>query len=430
MKIDFINHAAFVIDTGKVRLLCDPWLFGRIFNSSWSLMCQSPEIDWQSLSHIWISHEHPDHFHPPSLMSCPESQRRGITILYQRTSDGRVASWLRDKGFVVHELRGDTPLQVANSLTIKVGPMPTGDSWLYATDGAFSILNFNDCLAKTDSDALAIAHRTGPVDVLATQFTYAGWVGDEPQERKLAARECLEMTYRLDAALRPKWLLPFASFSWFSHPENVFNNDCTNRIDKVREEVQNRISSDVIVMYPGDSWMIGDGYSNDISVEKYAEAYERTNREIAAIKSLPDTELAVDMEVLVDKAAAYARRFRRKNWLLWPFNVNPANIWLFDREELVRFHPNSGLTHAAGGIDACDIGMSSDSMAVWFDNDWGGATVYISARIRVPDMKKYRSNVYPYFYISNANNRGEIWPHFDIRRRLRAEWRSFVFRRR
>ena len=35
MKIQLINHACYVVDTGSIRILCDPWLSGDIFDRGW-----------------------------------------------------------------------------------------------------------------------------------------------------------------------------------------------------------------------------------------------------------------------------------------------------------------------------------------------------------------------------------------------------------
>ena len=73
MKIKVVSHACVYLDFGEVKLLCDPWLFGTCFNNGWSLKLRDDKSEVlsqeeiQKITHIWISHEHPDHFHFPSL---------------------------------------------------------------------------------------------------------------------------------------------------------------------------------------------------------------------------------------------------------------------------------------------------------------------------------------------------------------------------
>ena len=65
-KIQFINHASVKISYKNVTLLSDPWYFGDAFHKGWDLIVENTfdeisEVIY-GLTHIWISHEHPDHF--------------------------------------------------------------------------------------------------------------------------------------------------------------------------------------------------------------------------------------------------------------------------------------------------------------------------------------------------------------------------------
>ena len=66
-KITFINHACFTIEKNNEMIFVDPWFFGRIFNNSWSLFKETEKIDLSNLKYIFITHEHPDHLHWPTL---------------------------------------------------------------------------------------------------------------------------------------------------------------------------------------------------------------------------------------------------------------------------------------------------------------------------------------------------------------------------
>ena len=65
-KIKFINHASVLISFGDISLLSDPWYCGKVFHNGWSLLHEIEEdkiIDLlKKTTHIYISHEHPDHF--------------------------------------------------------------------------------------------------------------------------------------------------------------------------------------------------------------------------------------------------------------------------------------------------------------------------------------------------------------------------------
>ena len=55
-----------MISNSDISLLTDPWYAGNVFNDGWSLLYENEIkeiIDTiENITHIWISHEHPDHF--------------------------------------------------------------------------------------------------------------------------------------------------------------------------------------------------------------------------------------------------------------------------------------------------------------------------------------------------------------------------------
>jgi len=77
MRISFVGHASILVKTGQVHLLTDPWFRGEVFNESWTLHPEPvlSEQDLAEVTHIWISHEHPDHLSIPTLRSIREDLR-------------------------------------------------------------------------------------------------------------------------------------------------------------------------------------------------------------------------------------------------------------------------------------------------------------------------------------------------------------------
>jgi hypothetical protein len=64
-----LSHASFLLESGTIKLLFDPWLTGEAYWGSWGLF-PSNELDQEKLegiTHVIITHPHPDHFHPESL---------------------------------------------------------------------------------------------------------------------------------------------------------------------------------------------------------------------------------------------------------------------------------------------------------------------------------------------------------------------------
>ena len=63
--------------------------------------------DFKNISHIWFSHEHPDHFAIQVLKSIPEEIRKKIIVLFQDTLDHRVANKCEEFGFPIIEMKSN-----------------------------------------------------------------------------------------------------------------------------------------------------------------------------------------------------------------------------------------------------------------------------------------------------------------------------------
>src|SRR5271154_691187 len=101
MKTKLISHASVIITSEDCRIWTDPWLFGKAFNDSWSL---DPPAAWdpallKDITHLWISHEHPDHFHIPTLKSLPAEFKERVLLLYQQNNSEKMWAAFRHFGF-------------------------------------------------------------------------------------------------------------------------------------------------------------------------------------------------------------------------------------------------------------------------------------------------------------------------------------------
>src|SRR5579859_6831499 len=101
MKIRFVGHACIVVEAGGTSVLMDPWFSGKIFNNSWTLRPE-PEFDptlLDTISYLWLSHEHPDHCHFPTLNSFPASFKQRVTVLLQERDSAKLVSALKGIGY-------------------------------------------------------------------------------------------------------------------------------------------------------------------------------------------------------------------------------------------------------------------------------------------------------------------------------------------
>ena len=146
MNIKFYSHACFSVENDNTLLLNDPYLSGTAFNDGWDLIVNDVVFNRFSEKSLFIyySHEHPDHFSIPFLKSVEMQIREKITIIFQKTRDGRVKSFLENEGFSVIEVDDKKRVEISEEFFITVGQVPFYDSWALIEVNGKKILNAND----------------------------------------------------------------------------------------------------------------------------------------------------------------------------------------------------------------------------------------------------------------------------------------------
>ena len=410
--ITFVNHASVIFSHKNIRLITDPWLFGSAFNNGWKLLSQSKfEINnFKNITHIWFSHEHPDHFHPLVLNEIPENIRKKITILFQDTLDHRVAKKCEQLNFKqVIEMKPIDYISLNDEFKIKCVPNGTYDSWFYAKIADKKIFNINDCMVDSVLQAKIIKKIVGEVDILLTQFGYASWVGN-PEDVKLRKDASLEKLKRIqiqDKIFKPKFIIPFASFVRFSHKDNHYMNDQMNKIENVEKFINENTNSTPVVLYPGDTWSGKEKIDNSLAIKKYTNDLQK-NLELSN-----DLQI-VEFNELQRLASSYIDNIKkRNNWtfvsLLHKFNFfKTTNIFLEDLNMSVSFNLVDGLEKSKINKSDVDIITDSDSISFAFSWDFGVDTLFVNARFRTSGGKIM--NFFRLFLIGTLNNNGRTFP--------------------
>jgi hypothetical protein len=436
MKIEFVNHASYIMDFGDIKLISDPWIEGAVFNNGWDLISKTV-FDYENFStitHIWFSHEHPDHFYPPNIKKIPEKYRQNITVLYQKTIDKKVVNYCGRLGFKeVIELSPDVPLKLSSDVSVTCNPWSEGDTYLYVKWPNASCLNINDCGVLTEKEAKSIGDKFGDIDLLLTQFSLSAWEGnpEEVERRMGGAKAMLDRILLQTNVLKPKFVIPLASYIWFCNVENFYINAQSNRIDMVEDEIQKNTAAKPIVMYPGFSWEYGAFYSNDLAVSMHVKDFERLSLSLAYTNPvIPEDKLVKDAEKFIKTLLAsssyfrllisfarssYARRelnasgssiAKIKNvFQLCFLRLEPAKIYIVDLGKAFTFDLKRGLNPIDVSQAACDISLGSDSLSYGFLNLFGGETLQVNGRFS-EGYDGGRMALFNYFHIAVALNRG------------------------
>jgi UDP-MurNAc hydroxylase len=425
--VTFVNHASVIFSYGKINLITDPWLFGSAFNDGWDLISESKMQleDFKNISHIWFSHEHPDHFYPSVLSSIPEEIRKKITVLFQDTLDHRVIRKCKQLGFLVIEMKHNKFYQLDDKFQVKCRPYLLYDSLLYLEIGNKKILNLNDCGVDSIRQAEYIHKITGDVDLLLTQFSYAAHIGDpeDVELRKTASKEKLNRLKIQSKIFNSKYMIPFASFVWFSHEDNFYMNDQVNKIRNVEEFISKNTKSTPIILYPGEKWTLDEEKENNSSIELYENDFSKKHQ-------LHKNSPIIPLEELHNYSNNYIKNIRDKNnWTLIKLShsisfLKSAKIYLKDLKLSITFDLIHGIHESNFLKKDADIIMDSDSLAFAFKFDYGADTLLANARFRKSGGRTML--FFRQFMIGTLNNNGRTFPFgiIGFLLRERSMWKS------
>ena len=186
-SIKFINHASILVKHGNTALLSDPWYQGDAFHKGWNLIHELSDDEISNLlnevTHIWISHEHPDHF---SIMFFKKFgdliKEKKIKMLFQETNDRRVETFFSKTGYKLEIIKFDSWVKLSDDFEVLCFKDGFYDSGLAIKTTDKTILNVNDCAVINKTRCREVLKLTGECDVLLSQCSYAaGKGGDLPK---------------------------------------------------------------------------------------------------------------------------------------------------------------------------------------------------------------------------------------------------------
>ena len=386
-QIRFVNHASVLIGSENKTILCDPWYEQSAFNKGWNLLFENSNKEILDIisqtKFIWISHEHPDHFSVNFFEKFRDYLiKYKIIILFQKTLDNKVINFLKKYGFNVLELKFNKWISLTKGLDVFCIKDRRYDSALLIKINGEKLLNLNDCIVNKLKRAKEIFGETGKVDILLTQFSYAAWKGGKQniKWREKAAIEKLEAIKLQLNIFQPRYLVPFASFIYFSNVENFYLNDSRNSIKKVYQYLSKSFNN-CIIMKPGD--VLG-GPLQDINTNRAIDFWNDLDDSISE-KELNYFE-KVDYITLKKLFLNFNRRINEKNNMflikiirkISPIKFfNPVRIYLTDLDLVIEFDYIN--TYIKNTNKTSHISMHSESLAFIFKNSYGFQTLTINA---------------------------------------------------
>jgi UDP-MurNAc hydroxylase len=406
-RLEWVNHASFVFEHDGVRLIADPWIEGRAFNDGWSLLSDTAFTydDFRSVTHLWFSHEHPDHFSPPNIRSIPAEIRKTITVLFQHTLDHKVARFCESLGFArVIELRPHRWVELSPRVQVLCHPFPDDDSWIALATDRGTVLNINDCVVDNVAKARAIRKLVGPVRVLMTQFSYAQWPGN-PDDIEAQRSEAWEKLHRIRiqaGVFEPEFIIPFASFMWFCHEENFLLNNEMSGVERAAHFIDYNLQGRPVVLYPGDRWEVGQQHDWRPAARRYQRDWQGRMAGGPIVRSRP-----VAPDELEAAFAAFLRRLHVKNNPLLRYIPVPAtSVTLLDLEGSTYRLTLRGMTRIPEPHGGADLATNAENLMYCLRFDWGSNTLHANGRFISP-RRSGHERFFRFFRVADDNNHGE-----------------------
>lgn len=397
--LTFINHACFTVHNESALLLVDPWLEGSAFNDGWSLLDQSTsntalvvELERARLPvYIWYSHERPDHFSVSFVKQLKANFRGKVTFLFRHTLDRRLYGFLRRNEFDVIECAEGVPVALGHDMRITVFAHSDSDSWCLISCGGRTILNLNDCILASADDCRAVrrkVERIAPrIDFLFTQFGYAHWVGNPDQValRKSAAHQTINRIALQITHLKPRLVVPFASFIYFSHPENAYHNAEQNTPQALVKAPQLASAAHMIrFMQPGGTIDLDeDGAASLAAASAKAVAHWMALEGRGALCAVPAPVALGEVKAAFEKyrETIAADLHGLPGLLELTGRIRPLTVKLMDTQQTVQLSYRKGLKVLERSAPF-HVAMTSSNVVFLFKNEQGCNTTQANGRLR------------------------------------------------
>lgn len=271
MEVTYIGHAAMMMHSGGKTILMDPWLNDPTYHGSWwhyPALEMSVE-DLPKIDYLYISHEHPDHFDPPTL----ERIDKDVEVIIARFGRRRFRERLEAIGFRnITELPYHEDYQPGGSgmiLRLIAPDRAWDDSAILVRDAENVILNVNDC--HLDDTTLSELGQAFAIDLAFLTFTGASqypncfdFSPESRRERALASKKShVEEFVHWAKLLGTKRAVPAAgNFALLSPDQLAMNDpDYTNTPgDAIAALAAGAPEIEGLQMNPGDRWSAAEGH--------------------------------------------------------------------------------------------------------------------------------------------------------------------------
>lgn len=247
LKLRTLGHATLALYDDRADrpiLITDPWLTGSCYWRSWWL--EKPPTDediaWLAQAeHLYLTHEHPDHLHPPSLRrlrrDAPDGALKVLTPTFPKM---QMDGYLAEQGFDVARVQPNRWRRIADTVQIMSLPVLTNDSVLLIDTPKALLVNQNDVKpgARFMKKLGELTRASGKRVILLRSHSPAGpahsFFRNGERVQAVTDRNYVLAAARHATALGADDFVPFASQAVFRRADSAWANDY--RVDQAAME--------------------------------------------------------------------------------------------------------------------------------------------------------------------------------------------------
>jgi len=395
-KVKLLAHASILIETDGKRILTDPWFFGTAFNDGWELSpkpsLEDIKSDIRDIDIIWISHEHPDHLHFPTLKWIAEFIEKDVEIYFQENNSTKVFDALKKLGYQSFvSMPHLSKMAITPHVKLACYAHRHLDSSLavFVKDN-FWLLNINDT-ELNENDIKIIKKEFGTPTTLYNQFSIAGSDGVETSLRSDSAT-VLDKMREHHKSLSAKISIPIASFVRFARYDNIYMNNHANTVFDAKNLFQESNLQLIVQKMGGDYLEWGD--INEVPfnlLEIDADGQSFFANEIVAEDDTHDYKIISKEEVqkaIEERVSDWQKVTNQVVWKFFKLESVFFRVIDWDNEVWKVDFSKSSFSKACV-TDEFDISIASQPLWQAFKTPFGIQTLGVSGRYKLSDKFDY-----------------------------------------
>ncbi|HXD93426.1 MAG TPA: MBL fold metallo-hydrolase [Bacteroidia bacterium] len=304
MRIEYISHSCFVIETNDTKIAFDPWITGTAYKNQWHLFPKPIDTNIAKQADVLIiSHGHEDHLHHESLkliqknahVFFPFQWREGVVDYFKHLQFNTITEAVSFKTYAYKDIQ---ITYLGYSL----------ESIIVVECEGYVIVNINDALNSNHETAVdflldKIKTRWPKIDFLLSGWSGAGYfpnkvhykAKNDAEVARIREQYFCDNFCRFTKYLQPNIAIPFAPGFVLLSDENRWINDIKFPRQMVeqyyREHFENETHIQFPIIYPGD-------YFIDTTFYKKSHYHADKN----------DHEIYSDLEQIFSKEIAVANK--------------------------------------------------------------------------------------------------------------------------